>query len=149
MFCHWLECNGTIFSLVGYVSATSATYTSNRNNDRVLFTYTNGVITDPNGNIATSSADAENGDETTLALSYLNWPANLYVTVAGTAITLNNIHAMLPRDYHFYWLYHDDAPFGLTYIVHQPTLGQYQLFNWDNLLNEETYLAEASITAPV
>ena len=149
MFCHWLECNGTIFSLVGYVSATSATYTSNRNNDRVLFTYTNGVITDPNGNIATSSADAENGDETTPALSYLNWPANLYVTVAGTAITLDNIHAMLPRDYHFYWLYHDDAAVGTAYAVYQPMLGTFQVFQFIGVANHLEYLAPATTTAPV
>lgn len=151
MFYQWLECNDIIFQLVGRVSDTTATYTSNRDNDRVLFTYSNGVVTDPNGNLAATPAIAATDPmwETTAALKYLNWPENLYATINGVALKLDNIRAMLPRDYHYYWLYHDDdVAVGTTYIVHQPMLGQFQVFSWDDVLNSETYLVDASTTAP-
>ena len=88
-------------------------------------------------------------DDTTLLLQYLNWPANLYATVNGLAMKLDIIDAMLPRDYHAYWLYHDDAPIGTTYVVYQPVLNTFQVFTYPNSSAGTTYLAEASITAPV
>lgn len=142
-FYHWLNCNGLNYQLVGRVTETTATYTSNRDNDRVLFTYSGSVITDPSGNVASTVSP---GTTPLLIEAYMNFPQYLYATINGTAVTLVVIDDLIARDLRFVWLYHETLV-GTTYMVYQPTLGTYQVFSMQlDQYELENYIADAYTT---